>query len=437
MNNTTRDIIINFVKNNKNIQKISGLDNIGLDDTFLKYMETFKYESRTSKDNFLKTEKNLLEWYKGKNPNFKNINEINFELPEFTILVQTIVLYLCKILYDGKFPGKRILKIYPIEENNINNLKNNSSYKLYNRKLNDKEVVEIIKILENIEKLGESREYKSITKIYLDFIKLVSGIYDEKYLDIYHTQRNLCIDFIDFIYKMFDTPFIMYPTFNQMDYKYILKTFSSPVVNFLISYTRFYSHDKFLSPCWHLNHDVMFHGYISHFSKLGQYTNSGIKYESYVNYIISMNFYLVRERKENDKDNNALLNIYNNIMEPLITHILYILESNIIMNDNIKRFLTIYFFIVLHEMPINLEMKYSDLSTYIELLRNSILTNKKFITNELNEEFDVPDDNIYLNYNYGLECFDRIFSFKNMKSNGGSRRRKYSKKTKKYYNSTY
>ena len=67
--------------------------------------------------------------------------------------MQTIVLYLCKILYDCKFPGKRKLERYPIENNNINNLKNNSSYKLYNKKPNATEVQEILNILKNIEDL--------------------------------------------------------------------------------------------------------------------------------------------------------------------------------------------------------------------------------------------------------------------------------------------
>ena len=68
-------------------------------------------------------------------------------------------------------------------------MKNNSSYKLYNKKPNATEVQEILNILKNIEDLGESREYKSITKIYLNFIKLVSGLYDEKYVDIYYKQK--------------------------------------------------------------------------------------------------------------------------------------------------------------------------------------------------------------------------------------------------------
>jgi hypothetical protein len=428
MNSNTRDIITDFVQNNANIRKILNLDN-----TFLEYMQKFRYASRTAKDTFFKYTTNLLEWYKRKNPEFKNIAEINFQMPEFTTLLQTIVLFLCKILYDGKFPGKRLLANYPTENNNIADLKDNSSYRLYNRKPNDTEVREIIKILDTIETIGDDREYKSITKVYLDFIKLVSGLYDEDYLDIHYQQGKICNDFVDFIYKMFDTPLIFYPTFNQLDYKYVLNTLSAPIINFLISYTRFYSHDKFLLPCWHLNHDAMFHGYVTHFSNLGQYTNAGIKYQSYVNFNERMNFYFPRQIKQADSriTNSALLKIYIDILEPLIKHILSVLEADNI-DDSIKHFLKVYFFILLHEVAIDLKDKYSDLPTYIELLRKTIVDNKEFITEQLNEEFNVPDDDSYMNYNAGLEYFNQIFPVSPAVSNGGGRKKKYSKKTKKH-----
>jgi hypothetical protein len=425
----TRTIIIKFVENNQNVRNILNIDN-----NFLEYMSKFKYVSRTSSDNFFKENINLLSWYKRKNPDFKNISKINLQMPEFNILLQTICLFLSKIMYDNKFPGKRIMSNYPTENNNIAYLKNNSSYKLYNKKPNDIEVQEIIKILENIEKLGESRDYKLITNVYLHFIKLVSGLYDEDYLDIHYQEGKICNDFAIFINKMFDTPFIFYPTFNQLDYKYVLNTLSAPIVNFLISYTRFYSHDKFLSPCWHLNHDAMFHGYITHFSKLGQYTNSGIMLQSYVNYNKSMNFYFPIQFNDSESriNNTTLAKIYTDILQPFIKHILDILATDGI-DSEIRDFLAVYFFILLHEVPIDLKVKYYDLPTYIELIRKAIISNKEFITEQLNEEFNTPDNNVYMNYDSGMEYFNQIFPISAVVSNGGSRKKKYSKKKKEIF----
>ena len=58
--------------------------------------------------------------------------------------------------------------------------------------------------------------------------------------------------------------FIIYPTFNQHNELIVLKTMSSPVINFLITYTRFESHGQYLNPCIHIEHDILFHGYNTH-----------------------------------------------------------------------------------------------------------------------------------------------------------------------------
>ena len=85
---------------------------------------------------------------------------------------------------------------------------------------------------------------------------------NEKFLGKTESTCDFYINFIKQIYKY--TPFIIFPTFNQLKKEIVLKTLSAPVINFLITYTRFLSHVNYLSPCEHIEHDIMFHGTLTH-----------------------------------------------------------------------------------------------------------------------------------------------------------------------------
>ena len=77
--------------------------------------------------------------------------------------------------------------------------------------------------------------------------------------------KETCDYYIDYVKRIYKyTPFIIYPTFNQVNQLTVLKTMASPVINFLITYTRVKSHDEYLAPCYHIDHDILFHGIKTH-----------------------------------------------------------------------------------------------------------------------------------------------------------------------------
>ena len=70
----------------------------------------------------------------------------------------------------------------------------------------------------------------------------------------------------------------------------MLKTLSAPVINFLITYTRFESHGMYLSACQHIEHDIMFHSRITHFNLYKIIDISLNNNNDNIDYLFSTNF---------------------------------------------------------------------------------------------------------------------------------------------------
>jgi len=70
----------------------------------------------------------------------------------------------------------------------------------------------------------------------------------------------------------------------------VLKTLLAPVINFLITYTRFESHGMYLSACQHIEHDIMFHGRITHFNLYKIIDISLDNNNDNIDYLFSENF---------------------------------------------------------------------------------------------------------------------------------------------------
>jgi hypothetical protein len=131
--------------------------------------------------------------------------------------------------------------------------------------------------------------YKDIMEIYLTYIAYMSGefIKDIGYINVLENyahknkldlilnrdfQNNKFINYIYYIHNIYkNTPFIIYPTFVQLHELKVIKTLSAPVINFYISYTRSPSHGIYISPIQHIEHDIVFHGSITHFHFLSEY----------------------------------------------------------------------------------------------------------------------------------------------------------------------
>jgi len=88
---------------------------------------------------------------------------------------------------------------------------------------------------------------------------------------------------------------------------------SSPVINFLITYTRFESHGEYLNPCNHIEHDILFHGYNTH---LQIYKMFYTKQEP--NLIIHENFNIYAENIK-ELYSNIISNFFNEVIKLILT----------------------------------------------------------------------------------------------------------------------
>lgn len=335
----------------------------------------YTYESSKKDDNFLYDTPNLLVWYNTKNPEFLRLSELNSgngpNMPEFHTLIMTILLNILKTIGTYKFP-RRNLKGKTKKQGNTNITlvntenklvaRNQRSWQLYEKSLNSIEegqkwvdifktlLSELLQINMSDNTRNDYYSYKKIMLLYLKYIAIMSGINILHYnledpesiykeLQNPHNTSDLssCLLFLLYIYDIFlKTPFIIFPTFRQVIHSKVIKTISAPVINFNIAITRTESHGSFISPCDEIEHDLAFHGAITHLQLLinnyepsttftayrfhwqdmhGKYQLNYNEIKDKLKYIYNeiLNpffMYALDYRKENEKENEMLLNIF-------------------------------------------------------------------------------------------------------------------------------
>jgi hypothetical protein len=358
-NNSLKENIINNIlfknQNSANLLSLIKKDNDIKDlsdEGITKFVQEYRYISRNNNDDFLGKVENLLEWYKTKNEDFSILSSINDgngpHMPEFHTLLVTITLNIIKVLSTQKFPGRRT------EHTNIKTpraLSHRKSHALYDKKINsdsdnDNDIAwkELLNgLLAKIAELNTTDSdrpdyysYLNIMDIYLQYIIYMSGIkikvskikeklknssYDlinSRYINNINTNDiTLCENYILYLYYIFNnTPFILYPTFVQLAEKKVLKTLSAPVVNFYLSYTRTNSHNYFIPPCYHVEHDVIFHGTLTHFHLLNTFPSHAPAFERQ----LLVNYKKLVITKMDDNIKSRLKAIYENLLNPFFNY---------------------------------------------------------------------------------------------------------------------
>jgi hypothetical protein len=158
-------------------------------------------------------------------------------------------------------------------ENNENNRKKtlsvkNSNYTKYHKNqlyrykskviktnINKESVIEKLKILlkKTNKIIGFNYIYIQVQDLYIEFIKLVS------------IKKSSCLKYIDEIKKIYEfTPYIVYPSYWTLDFKEVVNLCSTPILNFKFMNRRRLVHYGFHDPCDQIDHDIIFHGKISH-----------------------------------------------------------------------------------------------------------------------------------------------------------------------------
>jgi len=209
------------------------------------------------------------EWYKGINPEFKiipelksidkNGNETEFRLPEFKIFVANLAKDILMMILKNKFNDSN-----ETNNNKTKYLKFMEEHYKYNISNYEKQVrvtildedtkSELLEILQLINKIIASDYiYIDIQNLYLRFILLVS------------IHKSECSTFIPEIIKIYEkTPYIVYPSYWTLDFKEIVNLCSTPIINFKYMNRRRKLHNEFSDPCTQIDHDITFHGGITH-----------------------------------------------------------------------------------------------------------------------------------------------------------------------------
>ena len=131
----------------------------------------------------------------------------------------------------------------------------------------------INEILEKIE-LTLKNKYK--------YIDIITIIYD--YLILFQRGKNMydCHSF-DQIIK---TPYIIYPTFHQIDFIKVNLTIGTPFLNFLLTNKTHMGHGHKIYPCWEISHDIHVHYdkiMIRFFKELNKIINNNDDYILFIN----------------------------------------------------------------------------------------------------------------------------------------------------------
>jgi hypothetical protein len=176
------------------------------------------------------------------------------KVEEYAFLVMGMVKDLLLIQFFSKMPKAP----HNVKEEDYNNLNARIS-----KKLNGAEITEDIrrvgfKLLQLFEILIKG-EY-----VYSEFIICLS-----KYLLLFsignsQAHASLLRAVIDFLKSSLNTCFIIFPTFEQVNYKKVVNFCAAPVLNFRLSNHRLMIHSQELSLTDEIFHDLLNHGFSTH-----------------------------------------------------------------------------------------------------------------------------------------------------------------------------
>jgi hypothetical protein len=292
-----------------------------------------------------------LKWYKSKNPEFKilkkpteeeipilpfNYNpnmyigdENQVRVHEYKFLVAQMIKDLLLALYLGSMPKLHKNNISSIPGKIITNHANGK--KLANMVLNNntresikikQEILKIlIKIEQNISKEKDEDNYNYVQ--FIDYMCDCINIFSSIDFD---STSSKCFVRIMTLKKILFTPFIIFPTLIQVNFKKTLDLIRAPLLNLRLSNNRKKVHETFTNSCFEIGHDILFHCNLTH--NIGFFI-----YES------------KREEIEYIYTNNILLQLYERINN-------YLLKIQSLYNYKIKNEIYIYsifLFYLLHE----------------------------------------------------------------------------------------
>jgi hypothetical protein len=218
---------------------------------------------------------NLYDWYRSKNPNFLPMSLVNPEMPEFEILIAGIVKDLYILSHNVNTPRYT-----------LKNLNKNSK----NREAKISEIQDILLKCNDI--IQNKYKYIDVIDCILRYLNLFNSIL------LSNHSRN-CND----LALLKELPYILYPSFHQIDIYKVNLTLSAPFINFLLTNNIHYSHNSLQTVCYEIYHDIKFHyGYmmINFFALLAKTMKGEISREN-KQYALFLKTYSVKNKNNFEK----------------------------------------------------------------------------------------------------------------------------------------
>ena len=190
-------------------------------------------------DPFFTTEnmENIYTWYKKKNPNFEIMSEINPspKMEEYNILIAGII----KDFY-----------IY-FKKNNLEMIRSNVVPTTFGEFVSEQVLLEPVNDYRNI-----FIKIEIMIKEEYPYNLIIDIIYD--YLIFFQKKIKKSKD-CDLLLKYYNSQYIIYPSFQQIDLYKVILNIKAPVLNFLMSNKNHKSHNSNVNICYELLHDIDFH----------------------------------------------------------------------------------------------------------------------------------------------------------------------------------
>ena len=197
----------------------------------------------------------------------KSILDKNINVPQYINIVIGMVKDLLLVLCMKRMPGlnKKDIEQHPYLNNNKNpsfqGNENKISKELKNKQLADNDDLSknAEKLLNDIELLIKAKiPYKKFTEIVFQYIVFFSsGVLEP-------IQNEICEDVKTTYDCIVKSPYILLPSFKQIDFKKVIDSCKAPIVNFRLINTRRVIHTSYGYPCTEAYHDIIFHAKQTH-----------------------------------------------------------------------------------------------------------------------------------------------------------------------------
>jgi hypothetical protein len=290
-----RDLLVEIFGEN---QKMFDMDK-SLQDPFIK-------EQKTDKKGIEKGARFFKSWYESFNPEYSNMDTLAPEklqgFTEYKTVLAQIIRDLCIMTYIGKFNitnkvSNKNTRIKKLTKRN-NNTNNTNVKKL--TKYDNEECFELLKKINLCINIKNNYNYLEIFDIIVKFIILVSI---EK-LKIILFQKPI-LSLLSYLKK---SPYLLYPTYNQLDFQYVVSLISCPILNFRLVNRKRLVHSSYRDALGEIAHDIFFHCDYTHLVSLFLYYNKYISYK--IDYLCSLLFTNCEENN-NVKTNSSIKGITN------------------------------------------------------------------------------------------------------------------------------